>query len=476
MHSRNANASTEKEMVAMAEEELARLQRQFRIMEDDRARFSDETGKKLEKQRKIIKRLKEEKQKLCEDISVATCENQKRRDEKSTKQIYKLLIEYEDLCAEVDAEKEGIAEMDVQIKKLEADIKKLRPKSAVTENHFQTRLSSGKKAVQMLQDRLDNMVKKFCAILSENKELREEIDHLLKQRNHFNETWEQLLKEINSAKKYVVDLIEQAIIAFDQREEWCSKLEALKTRAEMNHVAHSEEMREIQRRLDHYLTLREFLCVKGQKRVMKDLEEKERKKKESEIQTLEDQLEMYETTLKEIQQFCNEEEVERIAALFTKQEEENFALFNYVNELTHELETLNITLDDVRQRIDDQVELSRVRAEQRQCTVVSLQNELETAKKLADAEENEVRMAENSLSKVLEGIQEIFNVAECDSGPILKLLGDEATINLHNVHIYLGKIEKKLSAVVTELYFAEKSMMSQAHIRKFKDPQVMLLS
>lgn len=60
-------------------------------------------------------------------------------------------------------------------------------------------------------------------------------------------------------------------------------------------------MREIQRKLDHDLTLREFLIVKGQKRILKDLEEKERQKRELEVQTLEDQLLIYEKTMRRIQ-------------------------------------------------------------------------------------------------------------------------------------------------------------------------------
>lgn len=38
----------------------------------------------------------------------------------------------------------------------------------------------------------------------------------------------------------MVDLIEQATIAFDQREEWCSKLDALKKRADIDLILHSE--------------------------------------------------------------------------------------------------------------------------------------------------------------------------------------------------------------------------------------------
>lgn len=45
-----------------------------------------------------------------------------------------------------------------------------------------------------------------------------------------------------------------------------------------------------------------------------------------------------------LQEFCKENETERITSFFLKQEEENFALFNYVNELNHEIELLNTNI------------------------------------------------------------------------------------------------------------------------------------
>lgn len=38
----------------------------------------------------------------------------------------------------------------------------------------------------------------------------------------------------------MVDLIEQATAAFDQREEWCGKLELLKKRMDTDQLLHSE--------------------------------------------------------------------------------------------------------------------------------------------------------------------------------------------------------------------------------------------
>ncbi|KAJ8911287.1 hypothetical protein NQ315_015290 [Exocentrus adspersus] len=446
-----AGSATDKEMITMAEEELARLQRQLRIMEEDRVAFSDETKSKLEKQRKIIQTLKKEKQKILEDITVATCTNQKRKDLKLTNQIYKLLEEYERYCKLVQEEKDNMKELEVQIKKLEQEIRNMKPKSAVTEEDYRYRLTSGQQAVKTLQNRLDNAVKRFCALLTENKSLREDIDHLLKEMNHYNLVWEKLIKDFNSGKKYMVDLIEQATLAFDQREEWCSKLEALKKRAQNDFVAHSEEMREVQRQLDHDLTLREFLVVKGQRRILRDLEEKERMRKELEVQNLENQLQVYQDTLKQIQQFCQEEDTHRIASQFVKQEEENFALFNYVNELNHEIESLNITLADLKEKIEEQVELSQARAKERQATVKSLEEDFKETLRKADEDEDAVKKAQNELHDVLSGIENIFTLLNCDRGPILELLGATSGISLYNVKIYLGTIEKRISAIITKM-------------------------
>lgn len=53
------------------------------------------------------------------------------------------------------------------------------------------------------------------------------------------------------------------------------------------------------------------------------------------------------------QKFSTEEDVEKLASSFKKQEEENFALFNYVNELSHEVETLNETVHQLRENIGE---------------------------------------------------------------------------------------------------------------------------
>ncbi|XP_072381122.1 coiled-coil domain-containing protein 63 [Diabrotica undecimpunctata] len=458
---RGANSSNDKEMLTMAEEELARLHRQLRIMDEDRIAFLEETGTKLKKQRKIMQTLKREREKISEEINVATCLNQKRNDEKLVSRMKKLVEDYEKYDSMVKTEKEQLKELEVQIKKMDADIQNLRPKAIITDYDYENRLRSGNHSIKILKDRLENAVKRFCAILTENKKMREEIDHLLKERTRYNIIWESLLKDMQSRKKYMVELIEQATVAFDQREEWCSKLAALKKRAQSDYLAHTEEMREIQRKLDHDFTLREFLSTKGQKRILKDLEEKERKKKEIQIQNLENRLIMLEDTMKQIQKFCDEKDVHKMASQYLKQEEENFALFNYVNELNHEIEMLEESLEEIQTKIDEQIEISQLKEKERQHNLEYLRAQLDIVTRETLTNEENVKNSENKVKAILEGIEDIFDLLLCDRGPILGLLGTDSSMNLFNVKIYLGTIEKKITGLITRLYFAEKAMMTQ---------------
>lgn len=163
-------------------------------------------------------------------------------------------------------------------------------------------------------------------------------------------------------------------------------------------------MRELQRKLDHDAKLQQFLSVKGQQhRVNAELEARENNKRRQQQEDLEHQMEEYSAIIEKIkvgpqidgelltfrakemntlflgvpffffvifislllishalfvlrflfQNFSTEEDVERLAGQFKKQEEENFALFNYVNELSHEVETLNEIVHQLRENIGE---------------------------------------------------------------------------------------------------------------------------
>ncbi|TMW42688.1 hypothetical protein DOY81_012228, partial [Sarcophaga bullata] len=190
--------------------------------------------------------------------------------------------------------------------------------------------------------------------MTENSKLRDSINHMLQDRANFNEMWQSMVTQFNEGKKLIMDLIDQSTLAYDQREELCNKLQVLKDRNEndIKYHAISQEMREMQRRLEHDAKLQKFFDIKGQKRLNPELEQRESDKKLAQKEAFEKQLKEYREIIERMKELYQESETQKLTAQFRRQEEENFALFNYVNELSHEVETLN----DVTQELSDEIE------------------------------------------------------------------------------------------------------------------------
>lgn len=179
-----------------------------------------------------------------------------------------------------------------------------------------------------------------------------------------------MINKLNYGKRHIMDLVEQATNAFDQRDELCSKLQILKDRGQNDRTGHVQEMREVQRKLDHDAKLQEFLAIKGQQRLNTEQQEREADKKKKRSEEMERQFNEYDKIFQRIsvrwialwckffplkkiafQLLSGEKEVDKIISKFIKEEEENYALFNYVNELSHEIETLNETVQQLQDSI-----------------------------------------------------------------------------------------------------------------------------
>ena len=105
--------------------------------------------------------------------------------------------------------------------------------------------------------------------------------------------WQRMINKLNYGKRHIMDLVEQATNAFDQREKLTSKLQVLKERGQNDKTNHIQEMRELQRKLDHDAKLQEFLAVKGQQRLNTEQQEREADKKKKRIEEMERQFVEY---------------------------------------------------------------------------------------------------------------------------------------------------------------------------------------
>ncbi|GJQ76414.1 hypothetical protein Trydic_g2129 [Trypoxylus dichotomus] len=438
------------------EAELGRLQRQYQILERDRNIMSQSVGGKLSKLGNVIRILKKEHREVLTDLSVAASDNNVKRDARTVSRLNELLAEHDYFKDLIKQEKGHLNEIDGQISMVTKQLVELKSKQ-ITDEQSQRRIIEGQKTLEALENKLDTANKRFCVILSENRKLRAEIDHLLQERAHFNFLWEKLTNNLAHGKKYMIDLIEQATIAYDQREEWCQKLQALRNRAHSDMVSHTLEMRELERRKDHDIKLETFLSIKGQKRIMHDLEEKYRKRREQQRQELEKQLASYREILQCITEFTNETEVVVIARNFSKQEGDNFALFKYIIELNKEMEELSDELSQMHVKIDEQKMLHDQRGLQQANTLESLRQELIEKTAEADRVENDLNTTDRTLDSLLKGIDKLFKICKCNNAPLLELLGNNTTINNYNVLLYLEVLEQRVDELIMSAYYKEKT-------------------
>lgn len=86
------------------------------------------------------------------------------------------------------------------------------------------------KIISMLENRVEVATKRFNLVIADNAKLRGEIETLLKERTQFTQMWNKLISQLNTGKQVINDLIEQATITFNQRDEELNKIQALRER------------------------------------------------------------------------------------------------------------------------------------------------------------------------------------------------------------------------------------------------------
>lgn len=115
---RKQTTQDEVELETMAEAELIRLKRQFRIMENDRMNYAEDARLQLSTQQNMIKRLEAEKAELLLAIKTANSQGNLRKDEQLNEKLRNLLEKRQDYIETINLKKQEIAELNGQIRKV----------------------------------------------------------------------------------------------------------------------------------------------------------------------------------------------------------------------------------------------------------------------------------------------------------------------------------------------------------------------
>lgn len=434
-----------------AQMELSHLQRQYRCLRNDRRMYTDETENTLRKQKITIEALVKEKKELEAMMHVASSRQNEKFDQRNVEKLVELLEREAQAQEELKKEKEAIAGVDEKVAAMREKINQQSKKMGGSKDVYQEKHVANMKLTRILENRLDEMTKKFSIALTGNLKLREHINHVEGQKARFLDLHKRLQAELIEGKKERDRISEVATTHFTIRDEAQHRMASLRERADREMAVYNAEIKDVKRILEHDRKLRKFMTTKAEDRVSileDELMVRAIKKYEAQLNGLQQETSKFEEIFDKIKEATGIEDTDTLVESFIENEDRNFALYNYVNNMNTEIENLK---DDIR-RLKDEIELIKKEGVDSDVHRKEILNELE--QKMVEVTDEltlvnkEYKASRRQLELLKPKVESVFNSIECDRSSIAELLGIGVSIDDNNIMQYLGIIEQKCNELL----------------------------
>lgn len=344
------------------------LQRQYRLMELTRKAHSDEKANNVRMQRASMEKLKKDNDRLKEDLALETRQAKHANNMSASAQIAKLQDQGDLYTRKIEIERRRIDELEKQISRMERHILEQRKEmggvNASRENN-----TSVQKQIRILENRLDKALVKFNEALAHNKNLRETIDNLRRERVVFDGIYKKLEEELHTKKNTMATILQDSDAAYKARDQAHQEMIALKAAADQQQQNFEQEWSQLGQLIEKDRKLKDFIKNQQRERSLKGLadpaaeeEQKLRKKvtkgawgiakDKANIHLSMEKVQSYEEAFAKIQKATKITDIDELVQTFVQAEDQNFSLFNYVNDLSHEIENIEENIAELKSEID----------------------------------------------------------------------------------------------------------------------------
>jgi len=217
------------------------------------------------------------------------------------------------------------------------------------------------KQIRILENRLEKANQKFNESIANNKKLREEIDNLRRERVIFDNIYQKLEKELHDRRKEMADIIETANSAYEDRDRAQTMLAKLKQDAEREQIEFEKEWKELNTMIEKDVKMHKMMKMREED--VPEAEEDDMVNSKAKgnwgavaakttgyVQN--ERIRLYEDAFSKIQAATGIHDIDELVESFIKAEEQNFSLFKYVNELSDELDALEIEIGDLQEQVE----------------------------------------------------------------------------------------------------------------------------
>jgi len=424
---------------------MARLGRQHRVTVVQRKALNTSSENELRKQKVQLEKLQKDNDTFKEQLRLA--EMDFKAEQATGDYVRELRARYAGYEAEIEAELERSGELDSEINEATRILDTERTALGKSQSLIRSP-ESYQRQIATMENRLEKALNGYDVYLTKNSGLRQTIDHLKKERNTFGGLKKRLELELLEQKKSIAEIIDSSNAAYEARDDAQARMTALRERSEKEMQESTMELKELNRVLEQERKLKEFMGVKGRDRA-KDLGDaaKARKEKVEGKERPEVVINQYEAVFTQLKEVCGIEDTSELTDRFIETEDRNFSLFNLVNELNTNIESLKEQIARVEQQITEYNKQSEEMDKERTQKFKQLEVQLSRAEASASKFGELATERRTELGKLVTGINGFVDKIGCDRGPIAEMLG-EKDVNERNIMQFLGVIEQRANELL----------------------------
>ena len=460
------NVKTEK---VEDKENFVNLQKNIKNAEADRKAFAEETIALVSKQKTNIKFLKQENKALKDRLTIIFEKNFIKNDFIANKKDLEKKITIKKYKKDLNSETEKLKKLDNDIRTFKKQIinrkKMIGGVRCGMENETQLN-----KQIKILENRLDKTNQKFNNVVTVNSNLRKEIDSLEKEREIFEQLYNKLEKKLENKKKNIAELMLKAKDGYLERDRYNNEIEKLKQESQKKAKIFEDELKELaiisEKNLENIEYINKFnLDSKQPDDIENDnnfLKKQNNLICKEEIEKLMKKHQRLKMDLMKLQVTTNIFHLPELIKKFKFIEENNFKRFNYINELSNQIENLDININKLKQEKKDLLNMEKKSNIDRKLFIDKKMEIIEINKKKSDLYILKTTDIQILLKEANKEIETIFYYLECDH--LLKKNNRDNFLEVKNILLTLGFIERKQ----LEILHAYSIILNSRKLENFK--------
>ena len=312
------------------------------------------------------------------------------------------------------------------------------------------------KHIRILENRLDKANQKFNDAIEYDKNLRNEIDKLRKERFFFENIYKKLEKELEKLRKDISKNLEEAYDNYEQRDvnqEGFENLKAQMIKKETEYtnilsgIANEMNIRNTRKKAQEKKELKSFKIDEENSLATKKYTRKLKSEQyQQQQENLNDRLQNLQFKFEKMKEFTNQKDIFALCNNFKNNVQENFDLFLSITMISNEAKKLESEIKEMEEEINMYKKYKNSQQEiERNGLITELKTKTLKLNQKREEYENETKKYLDQFKHIKNNIQNLFVSLKCEEEMTdVEKITFMGGIGENNVMDVLAQIEKKL--------------------------------